>query len=61
VLDSDATAKEYADHVISLLSDPPRLEQLRAGARASAEGFGTERMVILFANGVENALIAHHK
>jgi glycosyltransferase involved in cell wall biosynthesis len=56
VLDENSTAKEYADSVISLLSDVPRLEQLRAGARASAKEFSVERMACLFADGIEAAL-----
>jgi glycosyltransferase involved in cell wall biosynthesis len=58
ILDYSATANQYADRIISLLSNGPELERLRAGARASAEEFGTDRMVARFADGVEAALDA---
>lgn len=58
ILHRDSTADEYAQQVISLLSNKPRLERLRAGARASAREYGVERMIALFADGIEAALAA---
>ncbi len=51
------SADEYARGVIDLLNDQPRLNTLRAGAKASAGRYTMEAMVANFAEGIERALL----
>ena len=49
-------AADYADGVLALLRDPPRLAAMRAAARAAAERFSIETMVGNFSAGVRQCL-----
>ena len=49
-------AADYADGVLALLRDPPRLAAMRAAARAAAERFSIETMVGNFSAGVRECL-----
>lgn len=56
VLDGEVTADTYATCVLTLLADDSRLRRLSAGAHESARAYGVERMVTLYADGIEAAL-----
>jgi glycosyltransferase involved in cell wall biosynthesis len=56
-LSKDATASEYAEQAVSLLSDPNRLSRLQQGCREAAQQYTNEAMVARFAAGVHSALV----
>lgn len=53
---SGDTPAEYAQAVLDVIQDPPRLQRMKANALADSHHYTLEHMVEQFANGIEAAL-----
>ena len=58
LVDDGGDPRRYAEGVVAVLQDPPRLDRMRAGCREDAIRMGTEEMARRFADGIEAAIAA---
>jgi glycosyltransferase involved in cell wall biosynthesis len=58
---TEDSIEAFSDAVVELLDDPPKLDELKKGAAATAELLGTDAMAERFTDGVLNALHARRR